>query len=199
MAGTAWTELVTNQFFIRRESPPRTRCNEIAQSISGASEVSPVESPGSMSYTVVCRGCPGPDENMIVSLRETEAKLDEQMMQLAMDIHGQIVPKATLHGPVQGAEPPLFIYTMPHLRGTSYFDILPCQVDMYPTEEARHTVFIQHLARYFARCWSNPQVAEPEAQVENPNNIVNRLVRLGEKGVPQGPHPSRPVGDEYPH
>jgi hypothetical protein len=147
MAQTPWAEQVTNRFFDGRKSPSQMQCDEIAQSVSGASTVRPVDSPGSMSYTVVCNRRPEPQQDLIVSFREPGAMLDEEMMKLAKKIHGDLVPNSAYHGNVEGADPPLSIYSMPYLRGSSYIEVLACQVEMDPDEEAKHVVFIKHLAR----------------------------------------------------
>ncbi|KAK0629985.1 hypothetical protein B0T17DRAFT_589618 [Bombardia bombarda] len=181
MAQTSWAEQVTNRFFDGRKSPSQLQCDEIAQSVSGASTVSPVDSPGSMSYTVVCDRRPGPQQDLIVSFREPGAMLDEQMVKLAKKIHGDIVPKSTYHGNVEGADPPLSIYSMPYLRGSSCIEVLAFQVEMDPDEESKHGVFVKHLARYFARCWSSPQPVDRQIQAEQQEGIRKRLARLVEE------------------
>lgn len=86
-----------------------------------------------------------------MSFREPEARLDEAMNKLAQAVHGHLVPETSFNGPVEGAEPPLAIYTMPYLRGVSCLDALLCQVEMDEDEEARQSCFIRHLARYVTR------------------------------------------------
>lgn len=147
MAQAPWAEQVTDRFFDGRKSPSRVQCDEIAKSVSGASTVRPVDSPGSMSYTVICGRQPGPQQDLIISFREPGAKLNEEMVMLAKKIHGDLVPESVYHGSVEGADPPLLIYSMPYLRGSSYIDVLAFQDEMDPDEEARHVVFVKHLAR----------------------------------------------------
>ena len=77
-----------------------------------------------MSYTVVCTENPGLSK--IVSFREPEAMLDEKTVKLAKEIHGDLVPEITYHGNVDGADPPLFIYSMPYLRGSSWIEVTAC-------------------------------------------------------------------------
>ncbi|GKT80885.1 Mus38-like protein [Colletotrichum tofieldiae] len=109
--------------------------------------ISPVDSPGSTSYTVICSGRPESQQDLIVSFREPGAMLDEEMVQLAKEIHGDLVPESTYHGNVDGADPPLSIYSMPYLRGASCIEVLAVQVNMDYEEEAKHGVFVKHLAR----------------------------------------------------
>ncbi|TIC90427.1 hypothetical protein CH35J_011913 [Colletotrichum higginsianum] len=100
-----------------------------------------------MSYTVICSGRPEPQQDLIVSFREPWAMLDEEMVQLAKEIHGDLVPESTYHGSVEGADPPLSIYSMPYLRGVSCIEVLAVQVKMDYDEEDKHGVFVKHLAR----------------------------------------------------
>lgn len=125
-------------------SPNATRLRNASR---GASDVRNVDTPGSMSYTVVCAGRPAGQGGLVVSFREPEAVLDEGMGILARAVHGRLAPEASCRGLVEGAERPLAIYTMPYLRGISCLDALACQVVMDEDEEARHLCFIRHLAR----------------------------------------------------
>lgn len=123
------------------------QCDEIARSVSGASTVRPVDSPGSMSYTVICNRCPGSQRDLTVSFREPGAMLDDEMVKLAKEVHGELVPQSTYHGTVDGADPPLSIYSMPYLRGSSCIETLAFHMTMDQDEEAKHRVFVKHLAR----------------------------------------------------
>lgn len=73
--------------------------------------------------------------------------LDDEMVKLAKEIHGDLVPESTCHGNVEGADPPLSIYSMPYLRGSSCIEVLAFQVEMDHDQEAKHRVFVKHLAR----------------------------------------------------
>ncbi|KAF7557034.1 hypothetical protein G7046_g6148 [Stylonectria norvegica] len=174
-----WAQQQTSRFFSGRK-PSQTQCDEIAKAISGASAISPVDSPGSMSYTVICEGCPAPQQNSILSFRGSEAKLDDEVIKLAKEIHGGLVPLSTCHGSVEGADPLLMIYSMPYLRGSSLIEVLPFQVELDHDEEAKQITFVKHLARYFARCWSMPQSVDPETQAEQQEGIRKRLAQLAE-------------------
>lgn len=96
--------------------------------------VNPVESPGSMSYTVICKGRPEPQQDIIISFRKPGAMLDEEMVDLAKEIHGDLVPESTCHGYVEGSNPPLSIYSMSYLRGSSCIEVLAFQVEMDPDQ-----------------------------------------------------------------
>ena len=142
----SWAQRAIGRFFNGRRSPSQSRCDEIAQSLSEALTVTPVESPGSMSYTVICSGCREP-KDLVVSFREPEALLDVEVVNLAKEIHGDLVPESTYRGGVEGADPPLFIYSMPYIRGSSCVETLACQVEMSPEQESKHRFFIKHLAQ----------------------------------------------------
>ncbi|KAI0543856.1 hypothetical protein F4679DRAFT_567122 [Xylaria curta] len=177
MTRSSWAQEATDRFFGSRKSPSQMQCDEIAQSVSGALTVSPVDSPGSMSYTVICNG----RQDLIVSFREPGATLDEEMVKLAKEIHGNLVPESNCHGRMEGADPPLFIYSMPYLRGSSCIEVLAFQVEMNSDEEAKHKVFIRHLARYFARCWSSSRPVDGQAQAEKQEEIRKRLARIADE------------------
>ncbi|KAJ2989134.1 hypothetical protein NUW58_g3623 [Xylaria curta] len=180
MTQSSWAKEATDRFFNGRKSPSQVQCDEIAQSISGALTVSPVDTPGSMSYTVICHGGAGL-QDLIVSFREPGGTLDEEMVKLAKEIHGDLVPESTCHGNMKGADPPLSIYSMPYLRGSSCIEVLAFQVEMNSDEEAKHKVFIQHLARYFARCRSSPRPVDRQTQAMKQEGIRKRLARLEEE------------------
>lgn len=146
MTQSSWAQEVVNRFFSGRKSHSQVQCDEIALCISGASAAVPVDSPGSMSYTVICSGCPGPQQKLVVSFREPEAILDDEMVKLAKEIHGGLVPVSTCHGNVEGADPPLSIYSMPYLRGSSCIEVPAFEVEMDSDEQAKHEVFVKHLA-----------------------------------------------------
>lgn len=147
MSQASWAQQQTNRFFEDRISPSQVQCDQIAQSISGATKVSPVDNPGSLSYTVVCNDCPGPRKDLVVSFRELGGLLDDQMVGLAKKIHGDLVPDSTCHGDVEGADPPLYIYSMPYLRGSALVEAQSVEVEISGEEEARHEMLIRHLAR----------------------------------------------------
>ena len=144
---TSWAQQTIDDFFKHREYPTQIQCDQIARSISNASDVSSVDTPGSMSYIVICKGPhPATQVLVVVSFREPEAYLDQGMGKLAREIHGSLVPGASLHSVVDGAVPALTIYTMPYLPGVSCLDSLAYQVEMDELMEARHACFVGHLA-----------------------------------------------------
>lgn len=152
MTEKSWAGQVIDGFFSIRKSPTRSQCDRLALSISEASEVHPVDIPGSLSYTVVCTRTQSQDqhhkESIILSFRESSSRLDEEIVRLAQVIHGCLVPHARNYGIMSGSDPPLGIYTMPLLPGVACLETLSYQADMGPDEEAKHICFVMHLARY---------------------------------------------------
>ena len=69
-----------------------------------------------MSYTILLSAWvvrPAEKQDLVVSFRELEAHLDQGVNQLAQNTHGKLVPETSRNGIVDGADPPLTIYTMP--------------------------------------------------------------------------------------
>lgn len=152
MTQKSWAGQVVDEFFKARKSPTRRQCDQLALSISEASEVYPVDVPGSLSYTVVCTRTQSQDqhhkESIVLSFRQSQSTLDKETVRLAQVIHGCLVPHARNHGIMSGSDPPLGIYAMPLLPGVACLETLSYEADMGPDEEAKHVCFVMHLARY---------------------------------------------------
>ncbi|KAL4962063.1 aminoglycoside phosphotransferase family protein [Aspergillus stella-maris] len=177
MASEDWRDHIINKFFSEPKPLSQTECDGLAKAITGAADIRRVSLPGSFSYTVVCVKESG---NEVVSFREIGNKLDEYTTNLAKDIHGDLVPSFTYHGLVEGADRPLSIYVMPYLPGVSCVEELECEVELNAEIEARHIRFMQHLARYFARAWANPQSINPVTRKQTETSIRRRLQILKE-------------------
>lgn len=150
MTEKSWTEEAIENFFKARKAPTRSQCNQLALSLSKTSHVHPVDVPGSLSYTVICSSeklDESHENSIIVSFRESTSDLDKQMVELAQEIHGHLVPSITNHGMMEDSNPPLGVYTMPLLPGTACLNVLNCEADMTSEEEDKHIRFMQHLAR----------------------------------------------------
>lgn len=106
-----------------------------------------MDSPGSLSYTVVCKNYPGPQKNLIISFREPGGRLDDHMVELARKIHGELVPELTCHGNVECADPPLTIYSMTYLRGSALVEVQSVDIEMSSNKESRHERLVKHLAQ----------------------------------------------------
>lgn len=147
MAEKSWVQLRIDQFFEGQKSPTQAECDQIACSVSGASVVHAVDVPGSLSYTVVGTGRPDQAPDLVISFRQEHSIIDGATIALARSIHGSLVPEATYHGQMTGADPALHIYTMPYLRGVPCLNALSCEAELDPESEARHICYIKHLAR----------------------------------------------------
>ncbi len=153
MVEKPWTEQAIDKFFAARKSPTRSQCDQLALSISSASAVHPVSVPGSLSYTIICtmsqiKGQQN-KEAIVVSFRQSESGVDKNIVELAVAIHGCLIPRTTNHGMMNGSDPPLGIYTMPLLPGIACLEVLSYQAHMESDEEVKHVCFMTHLARYY--------------------------------------------------
>ncbi|KAK3994555.1 hypothetical protein QBC44DRAFT_322261 [Cladorrhinum sp. PSN332] len=175
-----WTLWAINQFFADRKSPTRSECDQLAMSITGASALRQVRTPGSLSYTVICKrpGVRDGTDEVVVSFRQQESGLDKDTVALASAIHGQLVPEATHQGTMPGSDPLLGIYTMSLVSGVACLEVLSWQAEMDAEEEAKHISFIKHLARYFARSWSASQPTGIQARESQEEDISRRLAIL---------------------
>ncbi|KAF5230436.1 hypothetical protein FAUST_9803 [Fusarium austroamericanum] len=102
--------------------------------------------------------------------------LDADIVKLAKEIHGNLVPESTFHGNMEGADPPLFIYSMPYLRGSSYTGVQAFWVEMDSNEESTQRAFVKDLAR--------SQPVDHQTQAKKQLGIYKRLTRLAEESPP---------------
>lgn len=77
MSETCWAQRAVDNFFKGCEYPTRIECDQIARSVSDALDVYNVDTPGSMSYTVVYTGPQLAKQGLVVSFRESEAHFDQ--------------------------------------------------------------------------------------------------------------------------
>lgn len=103
-----------SDFFASHAPVTKQQCVDLAISLVGG-PVNPVPIQGSFSYTVTA----GSQQSKIVQFRDENSVLDTQILNLARQIHGQLVAAYTFHGHV-GQAPPLAIYSMEKLPGTPY-------------------------------------------------------------------------------
>ncbi|RHZ46582.1 phosphotransferase family protein, partial [Aspergillus thermomutatus] len=178
MEERSWTQQAIDRFFKTRESPTQSECDDHARKISGASAVQEIAVPGSLSYTVRCINFPDERRDLVVSFRQPESTLDQAVIKLARSIHGALVPEATFHGKMPDSNPPLLVYTMPYLPGIPCLEALGSKAELSLEEEGRHICFAKHLARYFARCWLNPQPVDPEVQADCQDRVYHRLMKI---------------------
>jgi hypothetical protein len=102
-------------------SSSKTECdNFVRQKYEG--KILPVEIQGLTSYTVIA----GPKANKIIQFREQTALLDMNMLKLAKDIHGEVVPSCSELGWVgDPSGSPLAIYEMNRLHGENFVLVRP--------------------------------------------------------------------------
>jgi hypothetical protein len=102
-------------------SSSKTQCDDFVRRRYGG-QIRPVNIQGLTSYTVIA----GPSGNKIIQFREQTALLDMNMLELAKDIHGEVVPSCSELGWVgDPSGSPLAIYEMDRLRGENYIIARP--------------------------------------------------------------------------
>lgn len=103
-------------FFFSQTSATRAECDDLARTMLGG-QVEPVSVQGATSYTVVA----GRNHDKIIQFRRTDALLDARMLELAKQVHGDIVPVSTALGRIgDGLQRQLAIYEMNRLLGDNY-------------------------------------------------------------------------------
>ena len=139
-----WAELSINAFFKDRTSPSRKECDQVALQLTGASSIQSVSTLGSLSYTIICGNA---DSNKtILSFRKQSSVLDGATLELAVVVHGHLVPSARPRGEMPSSDPKLFVYEMPLLPGCALVDMLEFEETLDPTAEARQLGLVADLA-----------------------------------------------------
>lgn len=104
-----------DQFF-SQASTTRAECDDLARTMFGGL-AEPVAVQGATSYTVVV----GLNREKIVQFRSMDAQLDMSMLELARQVHGDIVPVGTAMGQIgDDAQRQLAIYEMDRLPGDNF-------------------------------------------------------------------------------
>ena len=143
-----WTRQSIEEFFKNRSSPTQAQCDQVASSLTGAQEVTPVKIQGSLSYTLACTGGKLSKSSIIVSFRLPESHIDSRMLSLAREIHGDLVPAVEDHGTLGDSDDlSLRVCVMPLLPGISQLEAMSAHVDLTPEEEHKQINFTRHLAR----------------------------------------------------
>lgn len=142
-----WVQLAQYPFFDHRKSPSATQCDDIAQSITGATKIVPVNSLNKMTYSVICNDCSSLPLDRTVVFREAKAEPLDHIVVLARETFGPLAPEPTFYEKLDSADPPLFIYTMPCQPGISLLGALRCQVKLSRQQKAKQASFIRDLAR----------------------------------------------------
>lgn len=103
-------------------SSSRTQCDDFVRQRYGG-QIRPVDIQGVTSYTVIVAGLSG---EKIIQFREQSALLDMNMLALAKEVHGELVPTCSELGWVGDTSgSPLAIYEMNKLPGENYIIARP--------------------------------------------------------------------------
>ncbi|KAK3945302.1 hypothetical protein QBC46DRAFT_360408 [Diplogelasinospora grovesii] len=112
--------------FFSQASATRAECDDLARTTFGGL-VEPVSVQGATSYTVVV----GLNREKIVQFRNMDAQLDMRMLDLARQVHGDVVPRQ------------LAIYEMDRLPGDNYAMV-------------RTSLAEEPQSHFFAQAWRRP-------------------------------------------
>ncbi|KAF1950266.1 hypothetical protein CC80DRAFT_456045 [Byssothecium circinans] len=113
-------------------------------------QIRPAGIQGVTSYTVIA----GPSGNKIIQFREQTALLDMNMLELAKEIHGEVVPRCSELGWIgDPSGSPLAIYEMDRLHGENYIMARPSL-----THDKRLNT-VHSLASFFAQSWQKGKLA----------------------------------------
>ncbi|KAI9814159.1 MAG: hypothetical protein M1832_005970 [Thelocarpon impressellum] len=116
-------------------------CESFARSVLRADDIHPVENQGATSYTLIC-----PSQSKIIQFRLQ--RLDEELLALARQIYGTVVPSVTFHSGL-----PIPVYVSPVIPGQIHiFQKFP--PDAFPLE--RQLTTTTELARFVAKSAARP-------------------------------------------
>ncbi|KAI1941940.1 hypothetical protein LOZ66_001421 [Ophidiomyces ophidiicola] len=137
-----------NAFFSAQISPTRQECDDLAPEIVRG-PMYPFHSP-----------------------------LDVGIIQLAQEIHGDVVPPTQYYGEIEsGPTAPVQIYIIKKLSGITYIDVV-LQYQRNPSCSMPKLRVIQDLSRYFASAWLQPQYVPQAKRQENQEQISKKLYIL---------------------
>lgn len=126
--------------FFSQASATRAECDEEARTTFGGL-IEPVVVQGATSYTVVA----GLNREKVVQFRNMDARLDMKMLDLARQVHGDIVPAGAALGQIgDDMQRQLAIYEMDRLPGDNFFLVRSSLAE----EPRRQLATIHSLARF---------------------------------------------------
>ncbi|WEW59601.1 hypothetical protein PRK78_005075 [Emydomyces testavorans] len=159
-------------FFETQVSPNQQQCDELASSLVQGS-VFPVPIQGSFSYTLSTRR---DEDQKIVQFRVSHSALDLKTIQLAKEIHGNIVPSTNYHGEIgDGPTPPVKVYTIEKLPGITQIEMVVKNSTSLPLVRPK---MIQELSRFFSLAWLHPQTVTPAELQEGRRTVSEKLTVL---------------------
>ncbi|KAK4106362.1 hypothetical protein N658DRAFT_414229, partial [Parathielavia hyrcaniae] len=162
------------QFFLQA-SATRAECDDLARTMFGGS-VEPVSVQGATSYTVVA----GLNREKIVQFRNMNAQLDMRMLDLARQIHGQVVPVGAFLGRIgDDGQRQLAIYEMDRLPGDNYALARTSLAEVPSNQSAA----VHSLARFFAQAWRRPVALDQCALSAIAADLSRRLDDFSSSGV----------------
>ncbi|RYP24317.1 hypothetical protein DL765_000581 [Monosporascus sp. GIB2] len=151
------------------------QCREMARTIFGKNfEVKPAKNWGQLSYNFV--GAPAVPK-FILSFRLEAGRIDPDVLKLAREIHGSLVPDAEFCGHTQTpAGEPLFVYKMPFLPAKDFWSIAEPEFHLDGAAVAKRNAMVKSLARYFATAYLKPQTVHAAVRKKQEKDALHRVV-----------------------
>ncbi|RYP45304.1 hypothetical protein DL768_008344 [Monosporascus sp. mg162] len=135
--------------------------------------VKPVKNQGQLSYTFV--GATAVPKS-ILSFRLEAGRIDPDVLKLAKEIHGGLVPDAEFCSHSQTpAGKPLFVYKMPLLPGKDFWSVAGPDFHLDEGAVAERNAMVKSLARYFARAYLKPQTVHAAVRKKEEEDALRRL------------------------
>lgn len=134
-------------FFDKRKFPGPQDCDKMAQTITEAKFVRPVDSPSSRSYTVICSGCPIEPLDRVVTFIDASLDADDRIYALANKAHIDLAPLSDWKGDVPGSNPPLVMHSMYLREGQSLMSLLVCHPEFDERQTKRQLMIMEGFAK----------------------------------------------------
>ncbi|KAI1393098.1 uncharacterized protein F4822DRAFT_10 [Hypoxylon trugodes] len=163
-----------DQFF-SLASATRSECDKLAVKMFGGL-AEPVSVQGATSYTVVV----GLNREKIVQFRIKDAQLDMKMLELAREVHGEVIPLGAALGQIGDDEQqPLAIYEMDRLPGENYALVR----NSLANEPQSQLATLHSLASFFAQAWRKPVALDRPTVSAIATEFSSRLDDISSSGV----------------
>ncbi|RYO84848.1 hypothetical protein DL766_001528 [Monosporascus sp. MC13-8B] len=169
----SWPSLI-DAFFDDERDAPYAQCGEMARTIIGKNfEVKSAKNQGQLSYNFMgATAVP----KFILSFRLEAGRIDPDVLKLAKEIHGSLVPDTKFCGHAQTpAGKPLFVYKMSSLPGKDFWSIAGPDFHLDGGVVAKRIAMVKSLARCFARAYLKPQTVHAAVRKKGEEDALRRV------------------------
>lgn len=140
-------EVPKYSFFDKRKFPGPQDCDRMAQAVTQANFVRPVDSPSSRSYTVICSGCPIEPLDRVVTFIDASLDADDRIYALANKAHIDLAPCSDWKGDVPKSDPPLVMHWMYLREGQSLMSLRVCHSQLNERQTKRQLMIMEGFAK----------------------------------------------------